>query len=210
MHFLKAIENKKYGWFWECPDMQNGGECKYRHALPPGYVFKDKKKSGDDSDDESDTRTLEQKLDEMRKGVGPGAMVTKETFAEWKRNRNERAEADRQKKEAEMKKAYKKSGAKTALTGRQLFEIDSSLFVDDVEASGEDAYKLEFGDVADMEAAEAKIKANQAARLEGCDGAGTEAASVAEADPAEVELPAGIEENLFLDEDLDDLPSDED
>lgn len=59
MHFLKAIEERKYGWFWECPDNKDGKECKYRHALPPGYVFKDKKKSADDSDDEdADKRTL--------------------------------------------------------------------------------------------------------------------------------------------------------
>lgn len=36
--FLEAIESSKYGWFWECP---NGGDnCKYRHALPPGFVLK--------------------------------------------------------------------------------------------------------------------------------------------------------------------------
>lgn len=39
-YFLEAIENQKYGWFWTCP---NGGDsCKYRHALPPGYVLKKK------------------------------------------------------------------------------------------------------------------------------------------------------------------------
>jgi hypothetical protein len=38
--FLEAIESRKYGWFWECP---NGGkDCKYRHALPPGYILKKK------------------------------------------------------------------------------------------------------------------------------------------------------------------------
>ena len=31
--FLSAVENNKYGWFWECP---NGPSCHYRHALPPG------------------------------------------------------------------------------------------------------------------------------------------------------------------------------
>jgi len=36
-YFLKAIEDEKYGYFWECP---NGDECIYRHALPPDYVFK--------------------------------------------------------------------------------------------------------------------------------------------------------------------------
>jgi hypothetical protein len=39
-YFLDAIDNEKYGWFWECP---NGGkDCKYKHALPPGFVLKKK------------------------------------------------------------------------------------------------------------------------------------------------------------------------
>lgn len=41
-YFLEAVENSKYGWFWECP---NGDGCIYRHALPSGYLLKkDKKK----------------------------------------------------------------------------------------------------------------------------------------------------------------------
>ena len=67
--FLDAVEKKTYGWwglllpghllqvdetcllihpgmfsicrFWQCP---NGKECKYRHALPPGYVLKSQMK----------------------------------------------------------------------------------------------------------------------------------------------------------------------
>jgi len=36
-YFIEAIEDGKYGWFWVCP---NGGDkCKYKHALPPGYVI---------------------------------------------------------------------------------------------------------------------------------------------------------------------------
>ncbi len=30
-----------YYRFWKCP---NGAECKYRHALPPGYVLKSEMK----------------------------------------------------------------------------------------------------------------------------------------------------------------------
>lgn len=37
-HFLHAIEKGIYGWFWECPS--GGDKCIYRHALPPGFVFK--------------------------------------------------------------------------------------------------------------------------------------------------------------------------
>lgn len=33
--FLEAVENSKYGWFWECP---NGKNCHYRHALPAGKL----------------------------------------------------------------------------------------------------------------------------------------------------------------------------
>jgi hypothetical protein len=33
-YFIEAVENSKYGWFWQCP---NGGEkCMYKHSLPPG------------------------------------------------------------------------------------------------------------------------------------------------------------------------------
>lgn len=239
-HFLQAIEDKKYGWFWECPDQLNKAEgCKYRHALPPGYVFKDKKRSADD-DDDADKRTLEEKLDDMRKGVGPGAMVTEETFREWKRVRLEKKQKEREAEDAKLKKGYKK-GAKTQMTGRQLFEFDQSLFVDDAEAGGADDYKLEFGDLEEMLAAQEKIKRNEAARIAGKDvedmpePESTAAPPKAAADPAPkkfdehgipideankpaaaaaaaeaVSLPEGIEENLFLDEDLDDLPSDDD
>jgi hypothetical protein len=34
--FISAIEDGKYGWFWNCP---NGDKCMYKHALPPGYVL---------------------------------------------------------------------------------------------------------------------------------------------------------------------------
>jgi Zinc finger C-x8-C-x5-C-x3-H type (and similar) len=33
-YFLQAVEDGKYGWFWEC---QNGQNCMYKHALPPGF-----------------------------------------------------------------------------------------------------------------------------------------------------------------------------
>jgi hypothetical protein len=39
-YFLEAIETSKYGWFWVCPN--GGNSCKYRHALPPGFVLKKK------------------------------------------------------------------------------------------------------------------------------------------------------------------------
>ena len=57
-HFLQAIEKGLYGWFWNCP---NGGDkCIYRHALPPGFVFK---KTKSDNDDEG-TITIEELVEQ--------------------------------------------------------------------------------------------------------------------------------------------------
>ena len=80
-YFLEAIENKKYGWcapvsisaivvhclacapmsrFWECP---NGNTtCKYKHALPPGYVLKSEEKAQEV--DEDDKMTIEEEIEE--------------------------------------------------------------------------------------------------------------------------------------------------
>ncbi len=56
---MEALENCKYGWFWECP---NGEKCIYRHALPPGYVLqRDKKKLDELKEDEISLEDLIEK-----------------------------------------------------------------------------------------------------------------------------------------------------
>lgn len=45
---MDALENNKYGWFWECPNGAN--KCHYRHALPPGFVLKKDKKKEEKSE----------------------------------------------------------------------------------------------------------------------------------------------------------------
>ena len=55
-HFLHAIEKGIYGWFWECP---SGDKCIYRHALPPGFVFKKQLKEQEELQPQ-DTITLEE------------------------------------------------------------------------------------------------------------------------------------------------------
>ena len=64
-YFLDAIEREQYGWFWACP---NGGkECKYRHALPPGFVFKTRRERELDKlleMNKEDAATIETIIDE--------------------------------------------------------------------------------------------------------------------------------------------------
>lgn len=56
-YFLQAVEDRKYGWFWNCP---NGESCKYRHALPPGFVLKEQQKKKSDEP----VQTLEEWIEE--------------------------------------------------------------------------------------------------------------------------------------------------
>ncbi|XP_034810513.1 zinc finger CCCH domain-containing protein 15 isoform X2 [Pan paniscus] len=59
-HFLEAIENNKYGWFWVCP---GGGDiCMYRHALPPGFVLKKDKKKEEKEDEISLEDLIEREI----------------------------------------------------------------------------------------------------------------------------------------------------
>lgn len=61
-YFMDAIEQRKYGWFWQCP---NGGDsCKYRHALPPGFVLSSKVSHSTDDIPEEDKISLEEFLDQ--------------------------------------------------------------------------------------------------------------------------------------------------
>jgi ssDNA-binding Zn-finger/Zn-ribbon topoisomerase 1 len=77
-HFLRAVENNKYGWFWDCP---NGSDCMYRHCLPPGYILKkDRKKMQEFEDDEV---AIEERIEEKRSKIfmkGNGTKVCKETL----------------------------------------------------------------------------------------------------------------------------------
>lgn len=62
--FLDAIEDQKYGWFWDWYLVflrsPNGLKCKYRHALPPGFVLKKK-----ETEEERREREAREKANEI-------------------------------------------------------------------------------------------------------------------------------------------------
>ncbi|KAL8807967.1 MAG: hypothetical protein Q9182_000433 [Xanthomendoza sp. 2 TL-2023] len=111
--FIEAVENGKYGWFWQCP---NGGDkCMYKHSLPPGFILKTKEQRAAEKAlmDKSPlkTLTLEDFLEsERHKLTGTLTPVTAESFAMWKKQRLDKKQAE---EEARM--------AKEA-TGRAMFE----------------------------------------------------------------------------------------
>ena len=128
-HFLDAIESGKYGWFWECP---NGGDkCKYRHALPPGFVLKQTDKSG--SKEDKQEISLEEFLETERYKIKKETPVTAESFARWKLDRQKRAEEE-ELKSRRAREAEVKAGRLGNVSGRDLFVYQPDLFHDDDEA----------------------------------------------------------------------------
>ena len=136
-HFLAAVEKGLYGWFWKC---EAGPECKYKHSLPPGFVLK-KKKSDDDEDEDDNGPSLEEIIEEKRAQLSAeGTPVTLKTFNEWKQCKlAEKAIAKEEKKVEKTKgltKAQKAMGL--GMSGRELFDFQPDMFVDDEEAGGGD------------------------------------------------------------------------
>ncbi|KAH8677340.1 hypothetical protein BX600DRAFT_506387 [Xylariales sp. PMI_506] len=128
-HFISAIEDGKYGWFWICP---NGGDkCKYKHALPPGFVLKTKEQRAAEKAllDKSPlkTLTLEEFLEiERHKLSGTLTPVTPESFAKWKKDRLDKKAAEEQARQAKE------------ATGRALFESGNWRFTEENEDVDED------------------------------------------------------------------------
>ncbi|KAL1404985.1 Translation machinery-associated protein 46 [Vanrija albida] len=125
-YFIQAIEDRKYGWFWICP---NGGDsCMYRHALPPGFVLKKDKK-----DEKKEVISLEEFVEvERHKLKPPLTPVTPETFAAWKKNRLEKKAAEAEALE-KAKAAQRAAGKVTGMSGKDMFEFGSEMYGDEEE-----------------------------------------------------------------------------
>ncbi|KAF9582605.1 hypothetical protein BGW38_010987, partial [Lunasporangiospora selenospora] len=121
--FLEAIENQKYGWFWECP---NGGTgCKYRHALPPGFVLKTKAELRAEANKEviSIEEFLEMERHKLGKNLTP---VTAESFATWKKSRADRVEQEEMVKRKAKEAAFK-AGKVLQFSGREIFDFNPEI-----------------------------------------------------------------------------------
>jgi len=130
-YFLDAIENKKYGWFWECPN--GGSDCKYQHCLPPGFILKSIKKE----QEEVDETTLEDKLEEERAKLTKRTPITLENFLAWKE------EKKKEKLEQEKARNVEIKTGKAMRSGREMFTFNPELFKDDEDADVVDFEGLE-------------------------------------------------------------------
>ena len=135
-YFVQAIEDRKYGWFWICP---NGGDnCMYKHALPPGFVLKKDKKK----DDEKETISLEEFVEvERHKLKPPLTPVTPETFAAWKKSRLEKKQAEQEALD-KAKAAQRAAGKMTGMTGKDMFEFGGELYANEDEGEDEESWDI--------------------------------------------------------------------
>lgn len=139
-YFIEALEQSKYGWFWECPN--GGNKCHYRHALPPGFVLKKDKKKADNK-----PVIAMEELVEVERSKLPHDLpkLTLESFLQWKKRKIEERKAKMAKEEAE-KKAEFKAGRNIGLSGRDMFTFNPELARDSAYDDGEaafDRYELE-------------------------------------------------------------------
>jgi len=134
--FLDALENNKYGWFWECP---NGAlKCHYRHALPPGFVLKKDKKK----EDKSDEISIEDLVEKERAQLGFNlTRITYETFQLWKKKKLKEKQ-DNARKEEDRKRAEFKAGRHIGLSGRDMFTFNPEMASDDVTGEDEAAFDV--------------------------------------------------------------------
>ena len=139
-YFLDAVENSKYGWFWECP---NGESCIYRHALPPGHILKKDKKRMEEQNRLSKI-SLEEFIETERSKILDKELtkVTLETFIAWKKKKmHEKRQQQMQNEKSKL--ATFKSGKQTGLSGKDLFTFNPDLIAESNEN------KLEDGEGAD-------------------------------------------------------------
>ncbi|KAI8894420.1 hypothetical protein BC833DRAFT_605007 [Globomyces pollinis-pini] len=155
-YFIEAIETQKYGWFWDCP---NGRDCKYRHALPPGFVLKKKETEEERREREEREKaneiTIEDFLEKERHNLGSNLTpVTHESFLQWKKERKARQNesenlAAKLKSEAMTKM---KAGMKTGMTfsGKDMFDFNPD-WANTGDDDAMDVYEREGSDVEDIE-----------------------------------------------------------
>ncbi|CAH0730026.1 unnamed protein product, partial [Brenthis ino] len=211
-HFLEAVEKSKYGWFWECP---SGTKCIYRHALPAGFVLKRDKKKLEEKKNEISLVDL---IERERAALGPNqTKITLETFLAWKKKKiKEKQEAYTQAEE--QKRNDFKAGRAVGLSGREMFSFDPALAAEDDD--DDETFDLrhyddeeEEQDIMEYRNIELDLIGMEASEV---DGSGTKATEdrleqlgkglengEEEKSTESPENAVPINENLFLDEDLD-------
>ncbi|CAB3408994.1 unnamed protein product [Caenorhabditis bovis] len=133
-YFLEAVENNKYGWFWECPN--NGDKCPYKHCLPEGYVLKKDREAMKTQKEEE--ISIEELVEKERAALSSKNLtkITLQTFVAWKKKKL-RERKQKEEDELKAKKDKIKSGKHNGMSGRDLFLFDATLVNNDDDEAGD-------------------------------------------------------------------------
>eukprot|EP00210_Caulerpa_lentillifera_P000495 g478.t1 len=178
--FLEAVERKKYGWFWKCP---NGNECIYRHCLPPGYVLKSQ--IAELLEEETQKEDVSEAIEAERQKVDAITRITEEVFKEWHAQKVKTKEEIKQKKAAERIQ-------KGILNGREIFLQQGFVATDDASASMSYAREVDTEEEIKQMEEDAKKQMEDAKK------------QALEVPTTHLDLDK-LDEELFLDDDDDDL-----
>jgi len=190
--FLDAVEKSKYGWFWEC---QNGQDCHYRHALPPGFILKKDKKAAESKENQI---SLEDLIEKERAALGSNlTKVTLQSFVAWKKRKIEEKKQTLAAAE-EKKRTDFKAGRSVGLSGRDMFTFNPNLAVDEDLEDGDAAWENLPREDSDNEDEEVQYRELDAVPWD-IDENDTEAISKLAELKLKEEVP--IDENLFMDDD---------
>ena len=111
-----------------------GKDCKYRHALPPGFVLKKDKKKEEKKEEISIEELVEQKRAELSAQNKSLTPITLQTFVAWKKRKLREKKAKEQ-KENEDKKKKMKQGFTVGMSGRDMFMFDPKMVSNEVKKS---------------------------------------------------------------------------
>ncbi|KAJ9101043.1 hypothetical protein QFC21_003261 [Naganishia friedmannii] len=117
---LRSVVTSKGGNPRTTTDLGMCRDCKYRHALPPGFVLRSEKKAAEEAA-KKEVISLEDFLEtERHKLKPPLTPVTPETFAVWKKTRMDKRKAEEEAKE-KAKIAQRAAGKLTGMSGKDMF-----------------------------------------------------------------------------------------
>jgi hypothetical protein len=139
--YLEAVQNSQLGWMWQCP---NGDQCIYRHCLPEGYVLATGQGVAvNEEDEDNEPIPIEEQVELERARLVTEKLtpVTEESFLSWL-NKKKQEKLEKDKEEAAKNKV--KKDLRIATTGRDLFVMDPSLFVDEEDALDEFERDLDY------------------------------------------------------------------
>lgn len=123
--------------------------CKYRHALPPGFVLKRDKK-----EEKKEEVSLEELLDTQRAQLTTSTPLTLELFKAWKEKKRKEQEEAQTKREIEVLTGQKKmSGREVFFYNPDLAKNDDDEAVDDKELRSEYNEKVKEEELREVERA---------------------------------------------------------